>query len=168
MSRLSVDLKAIEHRFWPKVDRSALGPGGCWVWITSSRDGRYGHFSIGVGANGRTRTSSTHRVSYELAYGPIPDGLFVLHRCDNPPCVNPAHLWAGTRDDNTADMLRKGRQAMNVGERSGCAKVSAEQVREIRRRHTDGALQKDIAASFGLEPSGVSRIVNGHYWKTVK
>jgi hypothetical protein len=89
------------------VDRSG-GPDACWLW-TRSRGGRggherrYGHLQV----NGKL--AYTHRLAYELAFGPIPEGLLVLHRCDNPPCCNPAHLFVGTSADNTADRIAKGR-----------------------------------------------------------
>lgn len=92
----------LTERFWRKVDKSA-GPEGCWPWTGSRHGFGYGFVSAG----GKRR--GAHRVSWELANGPIPDGLSVCHRCDNPPCVNPAHLFLGTVGDNTRDMMAKGR-----------------------------------------------------------
>ena len=86
----------IQERFWSKVDRS----GKCWLWTASRNSSGYGKFD-GEGA---------HRVAWRLAYGVIPYGACVLHRCDMPRCVNPAHLWLGTQADNVADMVAKGRQ----------------------------------------------------------
>lgn len=101
------------ERFWTKVDRS----GECWIWtgarVKSSRNPvGYGSF-----APTRTNTQLAHRVSYEWACGPIPFGLWVLHHCDNPPCVRPDHLFLGTAAHNAADMVAKGRSA--TGERNG-------------------------------------------------
>lgn len=86
-----------EQRFWSKVDRR--GPDECWPWLAAKSATRYGVFD-------KTRA---HRVAYALTHGLIPEGRIVCHRCDNPPCCNPAHLWLGTPKDNTADMVAKGR-----------------------------------------------------------
>lgn len=92
-------------RFWEKVDKR--GDDECWEW-KGTRDRRnYGHFS----PLGGERTRQAHRVAYEMLHGPQPSHLFVCHRCDNPPCCNPAHLFLGTAADNTHDMLAKGRGA---------------------------------------------------------
>ena len=93
--------KSIEDRFWEKVDKS----GDCWIWIGAKNGWGYGILSRGTGM-GRVRA---HRLSYELANGAIPDGLFVLHKCDNPPCVRPDHLFVGDHAANMQDMHRKDR-----------------------------------------------------------
>lgn len=94
---------AIIHvRFWAKVDASG-GPDGCWIWTGARFPFGYGAIKIG----GRPR--GAHRTAWELVNGPIPEGLNVLHHCDNPPCVNPAHLFLGTLRDNALDMFAKGR-----------------------------------------------------------
>lgn len=98
--------KAVATRFWKHVDTT----GACWVW-TAAKVG--GDMSMGHGVmrlQDPVRNALVHRVSWELHYGPIPDGFCVLHRCDNPPCVRPDHLFLGTKADNTADMMRKGRK----------------------------------------------------------
>lgn len=94
----------IENRFWPRVERR--GPDECWLWTGKRNAKGYGV----IGRNGR-RTIAT-QISWELAQGsPVPAELLVCHSCDNPPCVNPAHLWLGTNSDNMRDMVAKGRNA---------------------------------------------------------
>lgn len=91
-----------EERFWAKVDKSE----GCWVWAGQVDRNGYGVLQIRSRASRMVRA---HRYAYELAHGPIEPDLFICHRCDNPPCVNPAHLFAGSASDNNYDASRKGR-----------------------------------------------------------
>lgn len=103
-------MKPIEARFWAKVHKH---PGdGCWVWTASVIRSGYGRFGLqGAGA----RTVGAHRFSFELANGPIPDGMCICHRCDNPKCVRPSHLFLGSFSDNTRDAINKGRRSCWVG-----------------------------------------------------
>lgn len=94
--------KTLSERFWARVVKGD----GCWVWTGARNAQGYGRMTAGSRGAGYLRA---HRVSWELANGPVPKGLWVLHRCDNPPCVNPAHLWLGTRLDNMRDCSAKGR-----------------------------------------------------------
>ena len=104
----------------------------------------------------------THRVMWEIVFGPIPDGFHVLHSCDNPPCANPAHLWLGTQTDNMADMVKKNRQRPCRGEKHGRAKVTLSDVESIR---FDSRLLREIAAEFGVSQATVSKIKNGQLWR---
>lgn len=94
----------LADRFWKRVVKSD----GCWLWTGNRAVGGYGVILPGGGTRG---LALAHRVSWEIHFGPIPDGMHVLHKCDNPPCVNPAHLFLGTQRDNNTDKVRKGRQA---------------------------------------------------------
>jgi len=104
----------IADRFWPKVDKNGSAPehcpelGPCWVWTGAHVPWGYGQIGLTGRKNGRA-----HVVSWEMHNGPIPDGLWVLHKCDNPPCVRPDHLFLGTVQDNTADMIAKGRHNLS-------------------------------------------------------
>lgn len=112
---------------------------------------------------GRTGTGKlAHRAAWEAAHGPVPEGLCVLHHCDNPPCVNPEHLYVGTRADNARDSLLRGRKL--CGERSPAAKLSASDVSEIRRRAESGERVVLLAREFGIHWRHVYRIVARERW----
>lgn len=147
-------MDTIEDRFMSKVIWNG-GEDECWTWEGARSSGRYGSFRVG-GRGGRV--AKTHRLSWELFIGPIPDGLHVLHTCDNPPCVNPAHLWLGTHADNMADMKAKGRGNW------GSHRLTAGEVDEIRLLRAEGTTQKGLAVRFGIDPSCISRIVNRKTW----
>lgn len=152
------------------------GPDECWPWT----GGGVGDYGLVLGDGGSdAKQILTHRASYMVHVGPIPDGLWVLHRCDNPPCCNPAHLFVGTPADNVADMDAKGRRVTVVkygddhwtrqhperlshGDRSPHAKLTNEQAAEVRRRYAAGnVLQRELAAEFGASQVQISRIVRG-------
>ena len=144
----------LEERFWLKVDRK--GADDCWPWLGYLHHG-YGRISSGRFGEPVLTAS---RVSWGLHNGAIPPGLHVLHTCDNRACVNPAHLWLGTNDDNIADMLRKRRNAR--GERMGSAKLRPEQVIAIRQ--SSGASRK-IAAQYGVSSRCILQIRRGVSWR---
>lgn len=141
---------AIAERFWSKAD--VRGPDECWPWQNSTNEQGYGIFTVRTG-----RKSRAHRVAYELTHGValMPD-VKILHRCDNPPCVNPAHLRAGTQAENMADMVAKGRQRSIRHSR-----LPASHFDEITAAVQSGAKQRDVARRFGVSQPYVSRIAAG-------
>ena len=166
-SRLCADLfktRPEEERFWEKVNRN--GPilvsdlGECWARSGANNGKGYGVFMRA----GRGKVLA-HRFAYELTYGPIPDELQVLHKCDNPPCCRPDHLFLGDAAANSADMVRKGRQAR--GEKSSRAKLTEEKVREIRAAVAGGTKQADVCRAFGMSTMAISDLVRRVNWKHV-
>jgi len=109
-----------------------------------------------------------HHTGYELAYGPVPPGMRVLHACDNPPCQRPAHLFAGTQGENVLDMVRKGRNRVRAwGEQHGHAKLTEADVREIRRRRAEGETYRSLAAAFRVNSQTAWNAVNAD-WRHVQ
>lgn len=158
----------VPSRFWSKVLKSD----GCWEWQAGRLSSGYGMFWRG------DRSYGAHRVAFELAYGPISDGLFVCHHCDNPACVRPDHLFLGTQKDNRIDCVRKGRQAkggtywsakspekLRRGEDHHWAKLTAEQVHEIRT-HTE-VTGADMARRLGISRTTVYDIRNHKIWRHI-
>jgi general stress protein YciG len=144
------------ERFWARVARR--GDDECWEWTGARKDTGYGRLQIdGL----RVRA---HRFAWELANGPIPAGLSVCHRCDNPPCCNPAHLFLGTPADNSRDAATKGR--MPHGERHYRAAMTSAQVVEIRRLYVRGMSLGEIARTVGV-PLGSVGSVTGGGWRAV-
>lgn len=146
-------------RFNAKVSPEAIT--GCWIWTGAVKELGYGVIGLGTREQG---TAKAHRVSYELHKGPIPDGLSVLHDCDNPACVNPSHLYAGTLSQNMKDCVRRNRQFKpdNNGEKSTTRRLSLEQVNIIRQKQKTG---REYAKDFGVSKSTVFAIWRGVNWK---
>lgn len=148
----------MEERFWSKVD--IRGPDDCWIWTANKSYKGYGLFRH------EHSIKSAHRVSFLLAFGAIPDGLHVLHRCDVRACVNPRHLWAGTSLENIHDRVVKGRSGAPRGEGSHLSKLTDVDVREIRRLYGEctHSLQS-IAALYEVSAVNISSIVEFKTWK---
>jgi hypothetical protein len=160
--------RPIAERFWEKVNKDGPVPphcpelGPCWLWTASTTPYGYGFISKG------RRMDRSHRVSWELAFGPIPEKKHVLHHCDNPRCVNPAHLFIGTQADNTADMVAKGRNSGARGETHPRAKLTAAKVRRIRERYAAGGVtKKALSLEYGVSDTMVSFITLRKSWKSV-
>lgn len=148
-----------ERVFWSRIE---IHPSGCWLWTRYRNKQGYGY---GFSLDGRQQLS--HRVAWQFTFGSIPEGLDVLHRCDNPQCCNPAHLWLGTDKDNVHDSVRKGRfhNGGAKGERNGSAKLTAEAVTKIRRVYSKGRVtQRQLAALYGVDQTAISLIVRGVNW----
>lgn len=148
-------------RFWPKVD--VAGPDDCWEWTASRGSSGYGHILSG---GSPAKMTSSHRVAWEMANGPIPDGLHVCHTCDNRRCCNPAHLWLGTAKQNNNDCQAKGRRRVIPprGEKSPMAKLTDSGVSEMRRRWAAGESASSLALEFGIAHGSASRVVRGIAW----
>ena len=136
-------------RFWDKVKKSKE-INGCWEWQGALSRLGYGHFKY------QGKTAIAHRIAWQLVCGEIPNGLCVLHACDNPKCVNPNHLFLGTMKDNTQDMMNKQRHAYKIT--GGDAAI-------IRCRYAEGGItHREIAEEYGLARAHVSAIIKGLHW----
>lgn len=154
---------SIEERFWQKVDKNGpIMPGmetACWIWTAGKSSDGYGRL---YNPGRRSHPLYASRVSWEIHRGPIPAKLRVCHDCDNPPCVNPDHLWVGTHQDNMRDRDAKGRGYDRRGERNGRAKISDDAVDAIKAAWEQrDASQTELARAHGISQAQVSRIVRG-------
>ena len=155
-------------------ERSVPEPNtGCVLWTGPLHSHGYGYFRY------RGRNTLAHRAAYEAHLGPVPAGLFVCHRCDTPACINPAHLFAGTPADNVHDMIAKGRyrggplrlptlEQRARGSRHGRAKLTEQDVVEIRRAANGGETQASLAVRFSVAASLISFICTRKIWKHVE
>lgn len=159
-------------RFWRKVNKNGpvpphvAGLGPCWVWTVDLKVLVYPVIRRdGPGAPG----VRAHRLSWEIHRGAIPDGLSVLHKCDNPRCVNPDHLFLGTDADNSADKVAKGRQRAPRGEEMPNAKLTADKVREIRRRYASGGISAaKLGREYGIPAASVFDVIRRRRWAHVQ
>lgn len=148
-------LKDIE-RFESKIELIPFSE--CWWYMGGLGWNGYGQF------HAKGKNVRAHRYAYSQYVGDIPDGCLVCHSCDNPSCVNPAHLWLGSPQENMADKKQKGRAYTPCGEDSPLSKVTEEDVMVIKRMYRDGVRQTAIAAEYGIAQSTVSAICTGTNW----
>lgn len=142
---------------------------GCWNWQGSKNAGGYGLLALwDTETKKKKSTAKAHRFSYETFVGPVPDGMCVLHRCDRPGCVNPEHLFLGTKGDNNRDRSTKGRSRGLIGENHLQAKLTEAQVREIRARYATGSIyQRELGDLYGVSQEAIGFIVRNVHWKHV-
>lgn len=151
----------LEERFWRYVAKA--GPDDCWLWIGKTERNGYGRLQLGGKGSGLV---GAHRLSFFIANGH--QAQVVMHRCDNPPCVNPAHLAEGTHKENTADMIRKGRKKTGkiyYGTEHVCAKLDPDKVRFIRANPDKS--HAALARMFGVGPTVIRAVRSGKTWKNV-
>lgn len=142
-----------ENRFWSIVKIAT----GCWEWLGAVTHNGYGRFAFSP-----TKTVRAHRYSWVLANGEIQDDICVLHRCDNPKCVNPAHLFFGTHKDNAQDREVKGRGRDIAGYKHHFCKVTPNDVALIRRLYASNEMsQRTLGKAFSISQAAISRIVLG-------
>lgn len=155
---ISKPRQTVEERFWSKVARRESTH--CWLWQKSFRAGGYGSFRWDV-------EQLAHRAAWVLTFGPVPDGMDVCHRCDNPPCCNPSHLFLGSRGENNADRHVKGRSNSAHGEQNGNAKLTPDAIAAIREARARGVHLIDLAAEHGVSISTVHAVATRITWRTV-
>lgn len=159
--------KSLPERLWSQTSKR---DGSCWIWNGQVNNHGYGWLR-------ETRKSKklfVHRLAWQFTYGCIPQGLCVLHSCDVPRCVNPQHLWLGSKADNTADMVAKGRARGGPirpnparGEQSGAAKLSWVKIKEIRHLYfAERKTQRELANYYGVTHSSIGAICRSETWES--
>lgn len=141
-----------ETRFWAKVARTP----GCWIWNGCHTSAGYGQIRL------HGEAVYAHRLSWEMKNGPVPVGIEVLHKCDNPACVNPEHLFLGTQSDNINDCVAKGRFNRPFGEVHPRAKLTKNQVEEIRKSKIS---QRKLAQQYEVSRWAIQSILHGRSWR---
>lgn len=154
----------LEEDFWKRVNQGKENE--CWEWKAGRNTKVKGRDYGIVWMNGKKR--KTHQVAYEIMIGEIPDGMFVCHKCDNPPCCNPKHLFLGTPQENVDDCFKKGRARREIGEDRYNAKLTESDVNQIRARYIKRSLTsggRALAKEFGVGATMIDAIIKGRRWK---
>lgn len=160
-------MKTAEERFMDKVSKTDT----CWIWTGGKRHFGYGVFSMGGKLYG------SHRMSWELFKGAIPKGMWILHKCDNPSCVNPDHLFLGTPKDNMGDMIKKGRnrpkngwiammkvRKIHFGESNPRSKLKGSEVEQILSTPKRFGYMSELARKFNVTHEAIRSVINGKTW----
>ena len=147
----------VKQRFFAKVEKTE----GCWNWTAARTIFGYGKFSV------NHREIMAHRASWEMHFGEIEKGIFVCHKCDNPSCIRPDHLFLGTPTENNHDMVKKGRDVRLRGEQHPHAKLTEEIVREIKIKLKNGLSRRNLCREYGVAESTIGNIKNGNNWSHV-
>lgn len=142
-------------------DKIFYSPDGCWYWTGARTPLGYGTFSL------NRKSYRAHRLSYQMHKGDIPEGLCVCHSCDNRLCVNPDHLWLGTVQENSIDMVKKGRRHDNAGEKHGNCKINTEQAITIKSLLGEGVRMAEISKRIQIPYETIRNIKRGDTWKHI-
>lgn len=156
--------KSLIKRFWSNVDVGKKDD--CWEW-TGSLDA-YGYGQISEGNKTNKKNYKAHRLSWMIRFGEIPENMNICHKCDNPSCMNPNHLFVGTQEDNLRDCREKGRArgGSMPGEKNPNSKLTERQVKDIRNRYKQGGIyQRQLGAEFGVSQAQIGLIVNRKSWR---
>lgn len=150
-------MTTLKDRFMKHVKKTK----SCWLWTGCKIQNGYGRIRVG-------KLKLAHRISYEIHIGLIPEGLLVCHKCDVRDCVNPEHLFLGTKKDNTQDMIKKGRQANKNGTNNPNSKLTAEQVSEIRKLYSTKIYsQQSLTKIFKVSQVQISHVTSRKHWLTI-
>ena len=148
---LASKAREISDLFWSKVDKQDE----CWIWIAAINMFGYGHFAI------ERKIYKAHRVAYMIKHGDIPDGMYILHSCDNPACVNPEHLRVGTQKDNIMDRTIRGRHNPTSGTKNAWAKLTEKDVLQIRGSNLSAL---ELSELYGISRSNIYNILGRRTW----
>jgi hypothetical protein len=152
-------IENISERFWSKVNKTET----CWLWTAGIfQQGGYGQFCIRRGFPARA-----HRISWIMSYGNIPDGMDILHDCDNPLCVNPSHLWVGTPKENIRDAVKRGRLLPKIGEKNGASVLTEAIVRAIRMDAKNNMRPLELREKYKISSALLYTITHYISWKHV-